>query len=86
MAHTIRTANRAGVAVAVCGEMAGDLTLTRLLLGFGLRSFSMHPAQLLGVKERILRSSVAETKPLAARVLRSADSAKTREMLAKLNS
>ncbi|MBI3375918.1 MAG: phosphoenolpyruvate--protein phosphotransferase [Betaproteobacteria bacterium] len=85
VAHTIQSANRAGIAVAVCGEMAGDLALTRLLLGFGLRSFSMDPAQLLAVKERILRSSIAEMKPLAARVLRSTDGAKTREMLAKIN-
>ena len=86
VAHTIQSASRAGVAVAVCGEMAGDLAFTRLLLGFGLRNFSMHPAQLLAVKERILRSSLAELKPLAARVLRSGDSAKTRGMIAKLNS
>ena len=47
VANTIRTANRAGKPVAVCGEMAGDLAATRLLLGLGLRQFSMHPAQLL---------------------------------------
>ncbi len=86
VAHTIQTANRAGMSVAVCGEMAGDLAFTRLLLGFGLRNFSMHPAQLLAVKERILRSSLGELAPLAARVLRSPDSAKTRGMIAKLNS
>ena len=43
IAHTIQTATRGGMPVAVCGEMAGDLQLTRLLLGFGLRNFSMHP-------------------------------------------
>jgi phosphotransferase system enzyme I (PtsI) len=73
------------VPVAVCGEMAGDLTLTRLLLGFGLRNFSMHPAQLPAIKERVLRSSLAEVQPLAQKVLRSSDAAKTRELLAKLN-
>ncbi len=86
VAKTIQTATRGGVPVAVCGEMAGDLKLTRLLLGFGLRSFSMHPAQLLAIKERVLRTELAEVQPLAQRVLRASDPAKTRELLAKLNS
>ena len=85
IAHTIQTATRGGVPVAVCGEMAGETTLTRLLLGFGLRNFSMHPAQLLAVKERVLRTDLAQARPLAQRVLRQADPAKTRELLGKLN-
>jgi phosphotransferase system enzyme I (PtsI) len=85
VAHVIHTATRAKIPVAVCGEMAGDLALTRLLLGFGLRSFSMHPAQLLAIKERVLRTDLAGAQPLAQKVLRSADAAKTRELLAKLN-
>ena len=85
VAHTIRTATHAGVPVAVCGEMAGDLELTRLLLGMGLRSFSMHPAQLLAIKERILRTNLGELRPLVQRVLRSVDPARTRVLLAKLN-
>ncbi len=71
--------------MAVCGEMAGDLALTRLLLGLGLRSFSMHPAQLLATKERVLRTSIAEVQPLAQRVLRQSDPAKTREILSLMN-
>jgi len=85
VAHTIQTATRGGVPVAVCGEMAGDLRLTRLLLGMGLRTFSMHPAHLPAVKERILRTGLAEVRPLAQRVLRSTDAARTRDLLAKLN-
>ena len=46
--------------IAVCGEMAGDVRLTRLLLGLGLRDFSMHPAHLLAVKQRVLTSDVAD--------------------------
>ena len=86
IAHTIQAANRGGTPVAVCGEMAGEPTLTRLLLGFGLRNFSMHPQQLLAIKERVLRTNLAEAQPLAQRVLRQSDPAKTRELLAKLNS
>jgi len=86
IAHTIQAANRGGTPIAVCGEMAGEPALTRLLLGFGLRNFSMHAQQLLAIKERVLRTNLAEAQPLAQRVLRQSDPAKTRELLAKLNS
>ncbi len=85
IAQSIRTATRAGIPIAVCGEMAGDLQLTRLLLGVGLRNFSMHPAQLLTIKERILRTNLNEVGPLAQRVLRSTDPRRTRDLLARLN-
>lgn len=66
IAHTLREAKRAGVPVSVCGEMAGDPQLTRLLLGMGLTEFSMHPSQLLVVKQEILRSQLkALEKPVA---------------------
>jgi phosphotransferase system enzyme I (PtsI) len=86
VANTIQTATRGGMPIAVCGEMAGDLQLTRLLLGLGLRNFSMHPSQLLPIKERILRTNLTEVQAAAQRVLRNTDPAKTRELLAKLNS
>jgi phosphotransferase system enzyme I (PtsI) len=85
VAGTIQTATRGGMPVAVCGEMAGDLQLTRLLLGLGLRNFSMHPSQLLAIKERILLTNLGEVQTLAQRVLRASDPAKTRELLARLN-
>jgi phosphoenolpyruvate-protein phosphotransferase (PTS system enzyme I) len=85
VANVIQVAGRASKPVAVCGEMAGDLALTRLLLGFGLRNFSMHPAQLLAIKERVLGTRLAEAKPLAQKVLRARDPAKTRALLARLN-
>ncbi len=85
VAGTIQTATRGGVPVAVCGEMAGDLQLTRLLLGLGLRNFSMHPSQLPAIKERILRTNLAEVQALAQRVLRASDPLKTKELLARLN-
>ena len=85
VAHVIHVATRARTPVAVCGEMAGDLALTRLLLGFGLRSFSMHPSQLLAIKERVLRTDLAAVEGAAQKILRSADATKTRELLARLN-
>ncbi|OZI58951.1 phosphoenolpyruvate--protein phosphotransferase [Bordetella genomosp. 1] len=56
VANTINAGERAGIPVAVCGEMAGDARLTRLLLGLGLTEFSMHPQQLLDVKREIRRA------------------------------
>ena len=85
VARTIQMATRAGAPVAVCGEMAGDLMLTRLQLGFGLRNFSMHPTQVLTIKERVLRTDLAQTRTLAQRVLRSDDPGRIRELIAKLN-
>ena len=54
--HTISCALAAKKGVSVCGEMAGDPAFTELLLGMGLRSFSMHPAQISAVKQRVLRA------------------------------
>jgi phosphotransferase system enzyme I (PtsI) len=85
VASTIQTATRGGMPIAVCGEMAGDLQLTRLLLGIGLRNFSMHPSQLLAIKDRILGTKLGEVQTLAQRVLRATDPAKTRDLLAQLN-
>jgi phosphotransferase system enzyme I (PtsI) len=85
VAHTIRTANKANVPVAVCGEMAGDAAMTRLLVGFGLRQFSMHPAQLLPIKQLVLHTSVPEAEALAARILRAEDRDKVRSLVERLN-
>ena len=68
---TIEAGRKAGIDVAVCGEMAGDVKLTRLLLGMGLREFSMHPAQLLAVKQEILASDLSTLTPRTRKILRS---------------
>jgi phosphotransferase system enzyme I (PtsI) len=73
VAETIAECNAQGKGVSVCGEMAGDTTLTRLLLGMGLRSFSMHPAQILAVKQEVLRADTARLAPWAQRVLEAED-------------
>ncbi len=85
ISSVIRMANEAGVPVTVCGEMAGDVQLTRLLLGFGLRDFSMHPANLLLVKQRVLMSNLPDIEPIAARILKADDPEKLRTLVAKLN-
>ncbi len=71
VANTIAECRAQGKDVSVCGEMAGDTAFTRLLLGMGLRSFSMHPAQILAVKQEVLRSDAAKLAPWSKRVLES---------------
>src|SRR5581483_2515554 len=85
LAHIIRSANRSGKPVAVCGEMAGDVRLTRLLLGLGLRQFSMHPAHLLAVKQVVLKSDLDQVMVLAQKMLRSDDPGRLEELLARMN-
>ena len=71
IADTIAECNAQGKGVSVCGEMAGDVTMTRLLLGMGLRSFSMHPSRILAVKQQILRADAGKLENWALRVLAS---------------
>lgn len=63
VADTIAHANRAGRPVSVCGEMAGDANFTELLLAMGLRSFSMHPAQIAAIKQKVLRVDTRRLRP-----------------------
>ena len=81
----ITSADKAKVPITVCGEMAGDPQLTRLLLGLGLRNFSMHPTHLLSIKQRVLTAEVAEAKTFVDRMRRVDDPAKLASMLEKLN-
>ena len=67
---TISAGAKAGIPVAVCGEIAGDPKLTRLLLGMGLREFSMHPAQVLAVKQEILNTDIDLIEPAVKRILK----------------
>jgi phosphotransferase system enzyme I (PtsI) len=75
VADTIAECDAQGKGVSVCGEMAGDASMTRLLLGLGLRSFSMHPSQILAVKQEILRADAAKLKAWALNVIDSEDPA-----------
>jgi phosphoenolpyruvate-protein phosphotransferase (PTS system enzyme I) len=85
LAGVIRTAQQHEKPVAVCGEMAGDVDLTRMLLGFGLRNFSMHPAHLLAVKQRVLTTSIPDIATVVARILRTDEPEKMQALIEKLN-
>ncbi|RKO39509.1 phosphoenolpyruvate--protein phosphotransferase [Burkholderia mallei] len=86
IAFTLREAKRAGVPVSVCGEMAGDPALTRLLLGMGLTEFSMHPSQLLVVKQEILRAHLKALEKPTADVPASFEPEEVQAALARLAS
>ncbi len=80
----IRGATKAGKPIAVCGEMAGEVAFTRILLGLGLREFSMHPNHLLEVKQRVLTSDVPPLEVLATKMLRTDDPAKIASYVQRL--
>lgn len=86
IAKTIKAGRKAGIPVAMCGEMAGDTRYTRLLLGLGLNEFSMHPASLLEIKH-IINSSEANTLSHAVkRILRATHSSEIGALVDRLNS
>ena len=82
---TIKAADRLGKSVAVCGEMAGDAKLTKLLIGMGLRQLSMHPSNVLSVKQQILRSEMIKLNSHARKVLSYTDLEKIEPLVAKFN-
>ena len=84
--HVITSAEKAEKPVSMCGEVAGDPNLTRLLLGMGLRQFSMHPAQIPAVKQKVKQSDLSELGPAVKRLVRLDDSVRIQEQLEKLNS
>jgi phosphotransferase system enzyme I (PtsI) len=75
VADTIAECRRQGKGATVCGEMAGDAAFTRLLLGLGLRSFSMHPSQILAVKQEVLRADTGKLEAWAREVVNADDPA-----------
>ncbi|MDH5613474.1 MAG: phosphoenolpyruvate--protein phosphotransferase, partial [Gammaproteobacteria bacterium] len=82
---TIDAGRNANIPVSMCGEMAGDVRYTRLLLGMGLKEFSMHPSSILRVKKIIKESNTQELAPLARRVLRNGNRTKIMDLIEKMN-
>jgi len=82
----IRGADKAGKPIAVCGEMAGEIAYTRVLLGLGLREFSMHPNHVPAVKQRVLTSDVPALAVIATKLLRTDDPERAAQYVRKLQS
>ena len=81
---TIDAGARADIPVAMCGEMAGDIKFTQLLLGLGLREFSVHPAYLLEVKKNILESDLSRLAGVADAALQASTAADVEKLLEQL--
>lgn len=82
--RTIRAGEKCGKPVSVCGEMAGDSSLTRLLLGLGLRQFSMHPSHILTVKWQVLQTDLDKISPIARKLLNYQEPEKMELLLEKI--
>ena len=85
VSQTITAGNHMDVPVAVCGELAGDPAMTRLLIGMGLRQFSMHPSQLLEVKQQVVMSDADQLTLKVGRLLRLEEPDRLRDQVEKLN-
>lgn len=82
---TIKAGIKFDKPVSVCGEMAGDAKLTKLLIGMGLRQFSMDPSHILSVKKQVLQSQFAELAAQARKILGLTDLEKIELVVSKLN-
>ncbi len=82
---TIKAGLKLGKPVSVCGEMAGDAKLTKLLIGMGLRQLSMHPSHILSVKQQVLHSQITKLNSNASKVLGLTDIEKVEQLVAKFN-
>ena len=82
---TIKAGAKLGKSVAVCGEMAGDAKLTKLLIGMGLRQFSMHPSNVLSVKQQVLQSNTVKLSSAARKVMNNDEIEKIELLVSKIN-
>jgi phosphoenolpyruvate-protein phosphotransferase (PTS system enzyme I) len=80
----IRACDKANTPISLCGEMAGEPQLCKLLLGLGLRTFSMHPVELLRVKQEVLRARAQDLSKPVARLLKLPDAKRIRAGLEAL--
>ena len=83
--NVIESGIKQKIQVSLCGEMAGDIQFTRLLLGMGLKSFSMHPSAIPEVKEIILKTDIRSLEKYSTRVINCVDSREKHELIKKLN-
>ncbi|MEX1030665.1 MAG: phosphoenolpyruvate--protein phosphotransferase [Paenibacillaceae bacterium] len=82
---TVEAAERNGIAVSVCGEIAGDPEALPLLLGLGVRDFSMSAHSILDVKNRLLALNVSECRSLFKSILTCKTGEEIRVLMDKSN-
>jgi len=86
LAQIIHVGARANKSVTLCGEMAGDVRYTRLLLALGLTGFSMHPSSLLEVRQAISECDSKQLGKVGAQLLRAQTRAGIERVLAAVAS
>ena len=84
LSHVISAGRRAKKPVSLCGEIAGDVNFTALLLLLGLNEFSMHPSQILQVRDRLATLDRAHLRRHAAQLLRAHTHEQAEAMLAEI--
>lgn len=82
---TIKAANKAGIPVSLCGEMAANPAYTKLLLAMGLRSLSVNPSSMLQVKQQILNTQTSSLERKVSKLLHCHDSIEMQRLLQKIN-
>lgn len=82
---SIDAANKAAKPISMCGEMASDSRYVRLLLGLGLRSFSVHPSALLEIKQIINNSDITGLARLTNKILKTSSPLEILELLETIN-
>lgn len=85
IALTIKSAHKYKKSIAICGEMAGEPKLTKLLIGMGVEQLSMHPSHILSVKQQVLNSSIKNMKTSVLRLLKLNEVDKIETLLKKIN-
>jgi phosphotransferase system enzyme I (PtsI) len=81
----IRAGHEADIPVSMCGEMAGDPAFTRLLLGLGLRHFSMEPSQLLEIRQQVRQSTLAGLPGQVTDILNCVETGSLYDLVDQLN-
>jgi phosphotransferase system enzyme I (PtsI) len=85
IALTIKSAHKYKKSIAICGEMAGEPKLTKLLIGMGVEQLSMHSSHILSVKQQVLNSSIKNMKASVLRLLKLNEVDKIETLLKKIN-
>lgn len=85
IALTIKSAHKYKKSIAICGEMAGEPKLTKLLIAMGVEQLSMHPSHILSVKQQVLTSSIKNMKTSVLKLLNLNEVDKIETLLKKIN-
>ena len=83
--NIINAGTKNKIPVSLCGEMAGDPNYTKLLLGLGLRSFSMHPSAIPEIKNIIINSDITMLTQISKKIINCDSNKEKMKLIEKLN-